>query len=85
VKTATRKVAISMPTPLYQAVERVRRRTGKTRSAVLQDALRHWLEHQAEAALVREYEAGYRRRPEGRREIKAARAAAVRLFSTQEW
>jgi len=84
-RSATRKVAISMPAPLYQAIERVRKATGKTRSAVLQDALRHWLEHQSEAALVREYEAGYRRRPEGRREIKAAEAAAVRLLATEEW
>jgi metal-responsive CopG/Arc/MetJ family transcriptional regulator len=50
-----RKVAISIPGPLYQAVERVRRASGKTRSAVIQDALRHWLEEQAHAALVREY------------------------------
>ena len=82
---ATRKVAISMPVALYRTVERVRKTTGKTRSAVLQDALRHWLAHQAETALVREYEAGYRRRPEGRREVKAAEAAAVRLFSIEEW
>jgi metal-responsive CopG/Arc/MetJ family transcriptional regulator len=82
---ATRKVAISMPETLYRAVERVRKHTRKTRSAVLQDALRHWLEHQAEAVRIQEYEAGYRRRPEGRREIKAAEAAAVRLFSTEDW
>ena len=83
-KLAT-KVAVSIPGALYQAVERIRRASGKTRSAVIQDALRHWLECQAQAALVREYEAGYRRKPEGRREIKAAEAAAVRLLSTEEW
>ena len=82
---ATRKVAISMPVALYRTVERVRKTTRKTRSAVLQDALRYWLDHQAEAALVQEYEAGYRRRPEGRREVKAVEAAAVRLLSTEEW
>jgi Arc/MetJ-type ribon-helix-helix transcriptional regulator len=66
-------------------IERVRKASGKSRSAVVQDALRHWLDSQAHAALVREYEAGYRRKPEGRREIKAAEAAAVRLLSTQDW
>ncbi len=75
------KVAISIPSSLYQAVERIRKASGKSRSAVIQDALRHWLDSQAQAALIREYEAGYRREPEGRREIKAAEAAAVRLFS----
>jgi metal-responsive CopG/Arc/MetJ family transcriptional regulator len=81
----TTKVAISLPGELYRAVERVRKRTGRTRSALMQDALRHWLRHQAEAVLVREYEAGYRRHPEGAREVKAAEAAAVRLLATEEW
>jgi metal-responsive CopG/Arc/MetJ family transcriptional regulator len=79
------KVAVSIPSGLYQAVERVRKAGGKSRSAVVQDALRHWLDSQAQTVLVREYEAGYRRKPEGRREIKAAEAAAVRLFSTEDW
>jgi metal-responsive CopG/Arc/MetJ family transcriptional regulator len=83
-KPAT-KVAVSIPSSLYQAVERVRKASGKSRSAIIQDALRHWLQQQATAALVREYEAGYRAKPEGRREIQAAAAAAVRLFSTEEW
>jgi metal-responsive CopG/Arc/MetJ family transcriptional regulator len=79
------KVAVSIPSELYRAVERIRRATGKTRSAIVQDALRHWLRSQAEALLVREYEAGYRRLPESRREIDAATAAAVRLLSSEEW
>jgi len=83
-KLAT-KVAVSIPRSLYQAVERARKAGGKSRSAVVQDALRHWLDSQAHATLVREYEAGYRRKPEGRREIKAAEAAAVRLLSTEDW
>ena len=44
-----------------------------------------WLDSQAPAALAREYEAGYRRKPEGRREIRAAEAAAARLLSTEDW
>jgi len=83
-KPAT-KVAVSIPSGLYQAIERVRKVSGRSRSAIIQDALRHWLNSQAHATLVREYEAGYRREPEGRREIKAAEAAAVRLFSTEDW
>ena len=79
------KVAVSIPSGLYRAVERLRKASGKSRSAVIQDALRHWLDSQVQAALVREYEAGYRRKPEGRREIKAAEAAAVRLLSTEDW
>ena len=79
------KVAVSIPSALYQAVERVRKASGQSRSAVIQDALRYWLDSQAQGALVREYEAGYRRKPEGRREIKAAGVTAVRLLSTEDW
>ena len=79
------KIAVSIPADLSQAIERARKKTRQSRSAVIQDALRYWLKHQAEAALVREYETGYRKMPETRREVKAAQAAAVRLFSAEEW
>ena len=61
--TVATKVAVSIPSDLYRAVERARKRHGMTRSAVMQDALRHWLRHEVEMVLVREYEEGYRRRP----------------------
>ena len=79
------KVAVSIPDTLYREVERTRKRSGKSRSAVMQDALRVWLRHEAHAALVRQYEAGYRKRPETPREVKAAEAAAVRLLAAEEW
>jgi metal-responsive CopG/Arc/MetJ family transcriptional regulator len=79
------KVAVSIPGGLFRAVEQARKKHGKSRSAVMQEALRHWLTRQSEAVLVREYEEGYRRKPESRREVKAAKAAAVRLLSTEEW
>lgn len=79
------KVAVSIPDDLYQAIEKVRKIRRASRSAVVQDALRHWLHQQAQSARVREYEAGYRRRPESRREVKAAEAAAVRLLSSDDW
>jgi hypothetical protein len=47
--------------------------------------LRQWLDQQAQARLVAEYQAGYLRRPEGPGEIKAAEAAAVQLLSTEKW
>lgn len=81
----TSAVTVTIPRDLYRQVERVRRRKGKTRGAVIHDALSHWLAQQDEAKLVREYKAGYRRRPESRREISAAKAAAVQLLATMEW
>jgi metal-responsive CopG/Arc/MetJ family transcriptional regulator len=84
-RRAAAKVAVSIPSDLYDAVERARKRTGKSRSAMMQDALRHWLAQSERAGLVREYEAGYRRRPEGKSEVKAAEAAAVRLLASMDW
>ena len=76
---------MSMPPDLYRAVEHIRKRSGKSRSAVMQEALRLWLRQQRDAVLVRQYESGYRAKPESRREIEMAEAAAVRLLSSQEW
>ena len=76
------KIAISLPAELYRALEGARRRTGKSRSAVVQEALREWLRRQVRGDLVREYEEGYRRSPEDAEEIEAALATAVGLLST---
>ena len=78
------KIAVTVPTELHRAVEAARRRQGRSRSAIVQEALRHWLRNQAHAELVREYEAGYRRKPEGRREIDAAMATAVGLLRDED-
>lgn len=40
---------------------------------------------QEKAVLVRQYKNGYRKKPEGKREVKAAEAAAVRLLAAEEW
>lgn len=82
-ETAT-KVAVSIPAPLYRALERARKRARKSRSAVLQEALRDWLRRGVQAELVRDYEAGYRARPEGTRDVEAALATAAALLRDEE-
>jgi len=77
------KVAVSLPTDLFRAVERARK--GATRSAVFQEALRLWLRRKEQAFLIGEYEAGYRRSPETKEEVRAAQAAALRVLSEEEW
>lgn len=79
------KVAISLPGDLCRAIEHIRKRTRQTRSAILEEALREWLKQQHRSALVRQYEEGYRQKPETGAEIEAARAAAVQLLSSVEW
>jgi len=82
--SAAVKIAITVPADLFKAVEAARRRPARSRSAVVQEALRSWLRQQAQAELVREYEAGYRRRPEGRREIDSAMATAIGLLRDED-
>ncbi len=84
-RKAAVKIAMTLPDDLYRIVEQVRKKTRKSRSAVLQDALRYWLSQQEQSVLIREYEAGYRKTPETRREAKAAEAAAVRMLTALEW
>jgi metal-responsive CopG/Arc/MetJ family transcriptional regulator len=80
------KVAVSLPPALYRAVESARRRAGKSRSTVVQEALREWLRREARAELVREYEAGYRLSPESRAEVDVALASAVDVLRDgDEW
>jgi metal-responsive CopG/Arc/MetJ family transcriptional regulator len=83
-KTAI-KVTMSIPDELYKHVEKARKKEGKTRSAVMQDALRYWLKQQEQMALVQQYQAGYRKKPESRSEVRAATAAAVQLIASEEW
>ena len=83
-KIAT-KVAVSLPDNLYRAVEQARKKSGKSRSAVMQDALHHWLRQQEQAVLIREYEAGYQKKPESKQEVNAAEASAARLLAAEDW
>jgi len=81
------KIAVSLPDDLYRALEGARRRSGKSRSAAVQEAVRQWLLREARGELVREYEEGYRRHPESGEEIEAALATAVGLLSadSEDW
>jgi metal-responsive CopG/Arc/MetJ family transcriptional regulator len=81
------KVAVSIPDELYRALEVARKRARKTRSAIVQEALRDWLRRQVHASLVRDYEAGYTNRPEDAGEVEAALATSVAFLrdGDEEW
>jgi metal-responsive CopG/Arc/MetJ family transcriptional regulator len=82
-KPAT-KVAVSIPDALFRAVERARRTARKSRSAVVQEALRDWLRRGTEGQLARDHEAGYRANPESRSDAEAALATASALLADDE-
>jgi metal-responsive CopG/Arc/MetJ family transcriptional regulator len=80
------KLAISLPQPLYRELEKARRASRKTRSAIVQEALQDWLGRSTRENLVRGYEAGYGAKPEIRAEVELALAAAMAAFAKdEEW
>jgi metal-responsive CopG/Arc/MetJ family transcriptional regulator len=80
------KVAVTVPAELFRELEGVRKRRAQSRSAAVQEALRQWLRTHKQTMLVREYEAGYRRRPETRREIDEALETSIGLLRDEdEW
>jgi metal-responsive CopG/Arc/MetJ family transcriptional regulator len=78
------KIAVTVPADVFRELEGARKRRGQTRSAAVQEALRHWLKSHKTAALAREYEAGYRRKPETRRDVDDALASAIGLLRDED-
>ncbi len=74
------KIAITVPAETFAAVERVRRRMGKSRSAAVSLALEEWLRSVDLSDADQRYIEGYRRQPEDLDEI-----AALAAQSTSSW
>ena len=81
----TEKVAVSLDAELLARVERLRRATGETRSAVFARALRQLVDAEAHARKVSEYVEGYRRIPETANEIESARSQTRRSLEGLAW
>jgi metal-responsive CopG/Arc/MetJ family transcriptional regulator len=79
------KVAITLPSELYRRIERLRKQTHTSRSAMVQRALGLLLKEEHKQERVRAYLDAYRRNPETEEEIRAAKAAAVELLAEVPW
>ncbi|HET8679578.1 MAG TPA: ribbon-helix-helix protein, CopG family, partial [bacterium] len=66
-----KKVAISLPDALADAIEQIRRKQRIPRSRVIQRAIAVYLAEQGRHGAVRAYENGYRRKPERAEEVEA--------------
>ena len=75
--SAYTKIAVTVPTATYTAMERLRRRLGKSRSAVVAYALESWMHSADSAEADRRYVEGYLRIPEAIDEIRAVAAQAT--------
>jgi hypothetical protein len=80
-----RKIAVTVSPDALAAAERLRQKTGESRSAVFERALRGLVALHDRAARSRRYVQAYRRHPETRREVTAALRAAVLLLGAEAW
>ena len=77
------KVAITLPTPTFEALERTRGQRGMTRSAAVAMAVEDWLRSLAAGESARRYVEGYLRQPETVDE--SATTAAFAAVATADW
>ena len=79
------KIAVSLDPDLLHRAEKVRNRTGESRSALVSRALRLLTNNEERAQRVADYVRAYRRHPETIEEIASVRAAAKRSLSAVAW
>ena len=70
-----KKIAISMPEPMFKEMERLRKRERKDRSAWLREAVRERLRRLKREADIAAYIRGYERYPETEEEAAFVEAA----------
>jgi hypothetical protein len=75
--SSSAKIAVTVPTATYEAMERVRRRLGKSRSAAVSLALQEWLRGLEVSDADRRYIEAYARQPERVDEVRAITAQAT--------
>lgn len=79
------KVAISLPPPLYQAVERERSRRSETRSEFFRHALEAYLRQAEEQKAVERYVRGYQEHPETDEDARWVSSASNAALAAEPW
>ncbi len=80
----TSKIAISLPKEDFDKIEKLRKKLGFERSAIIDKAIRFWLRYLEQQDLIKRYEQGYRKKPESVQEIKAMEQAAADAFAEED-
>jgi metal-responsive CopG/Arc/MetJ family transcriptional regulator len=82
------KIAVSLPTKTFRRVESARKKLGESRSALYVKALEDYLRAMEVREMERRYEAGYRKRPMTRKELKELEAfmkAGLSGWGKESW
>ena len=80
-----RKIATSVPSAQYEALERVRKRLRLRRSQAIQEALALWLASRERDERVEHYIRGYVNHPDDAREARAFAKAWATGVEPEEW
>src|ERR671911_1243175 len=78
------KVTISLPAGLLSAVDKLQRKTGRSRSEVIRDAVEGLLAAEAERADERRWLKAYRQQPQSEAEL-AWTKSALESLAVNEW
>ena len=81
----TAKIAISLPVEVLSAVERVRAKSGESRSELFRRAVEILLRHQREREMSERYVRAYEQMPETWEEVESARKSAGAILSEEPW
>jgi len=78
------KIAISLPEEDLKRIEKVRKELGIQRSTLIDMAIRFWLENREKQQMIKQYEDGYRQKPESFDEIVVMEDLAAEAFKEED-
>jgi metal-responsive CopG/Arc/MetJ family transcriptional regulator len=79
------KVAISLPSDMYETIETARVKKGESRSEYFRRAVEKLLKEEQEAKEVESYIASYTANPESGEEIKEVDRLSVQVLVKETW
>ena len=77
------KIANSLPKDDLVRIEKVRKELGLQRSVIIDIAIRYWLDHIEKKKIIKQYEEGYKNKPELISELKALELLSADAFKEE--
>lgn len=78
------KIAISIPKGSFKKIEELRNKMGIGRSALINKAIRFWLEYLEREKLIKQYEDGYKKIPEEVSDLRLLEKAEIEVLNQKE-
>ena len=77
------KIAISLPKHNLKRIEKIRKELGVQRSTVIDMAIRYWLDNLEKENMIKQYQEGYKKKPESIKEIKLSEQLSADAFKEE--